>query len=152
MGIGPRAVHPVGTARSRVEGFVLTVVVIHTISTQKQDPAINSTAQVTYYSRRPIFELSFLRGRILTLIQLYHSIVNGAWSVWGAWSAWGQPSKCSKSCGDGIQVRNRSCDHPSPSYGGLPCIGDSLQTASCNIQQCPGISYTTFMISIVQAC
>lgn len=72
MGIGPRAVHPVGTARSRGEGFGLTVAEIRTISTLKQDPAINSPAQVTYmyFSRRPIFDVGFLRGRILTLKQL----------------------------------------------------------------------------------
>ncbi|XP_052699320.1 coadhesin-like [Crassostrea angulata] len=54
----------------------------------------------------------------------------------GGWSAWGQFTPCGKSCGGGIQVRFRSCDHPSPSNGGLSCIGDSLQTASCNSQQC----------------
>lgn len=47
---------------------------------------------------------------------------------------------------------NRSCDNPSPSYGGLPCIGDSLQTASCNTQQCPGTFYTLYTISIVHDC
>ncbi|XP_052701481.1 ectin-like isoform X2 [Crassostrea angulata] len=55
----------------------------------------------------------------------------------GGWGTWGQFTPCGKSCGGGIQVRFRSCDHPSPSNGGLSCIGDSLQTASCNSQQCP---------------
>uniref|UniRef100_K1QPJ0 A disintegrin and metalloproteinase with thrombospondin motifs 14 n=1 Tax=Magallana gigas TaxID=29159 RepID=K1QPJ0_MAGGI len=56
----------------------------------------------------------------------------------GGWGTWGQFTPCGKSCGGGIQIRFRSCDHPSPSNGGLSCIGDSLQTASCNSQQCPG--------------
>nr|XP_034326594.1 coadhesin-like isoform X2 [Crassostrea gigas] len=55
----------------------------------------------------------------------------------GGWGTWGQFTPCGKSCGGGIQIRFRSCDHPSPSNGGLSCIGDSLQTASCNSQQCP---------------
>ncbi|XP_078316114.1 properdin-like isoform X2 [Crassostrea virginica] len=55
----------------------------------------------------------------------------------GAWSSWGQFTPCDKSCGEGIQVRFRTCTNPSPSTGGQPCNGDSLQTASCNTQLCP---------------
>nr|XP_022304565.1 thrombospondin-1-like [Crassostrea virginica] len=58
-------------------------------------------------------------------------------AVNGAWSSWGQFTPCDKSCGGGIQVRFRTCTNPSPSTGGQPCIGDSLQTASCNTQLCP---------------
>nr|XP_034326595.1 coadhesin-like [Crassostrea gigas] len=55
----------------------------------------------------------------------------------GGWSTWGQFTPCDKSCGAGIHVRFRSCDQPSPSSGGLPCHGNSLETASCNSQLCP---------------
>nr|XP_022304543.1 coadhesin-like isoform X2 [Crassostrea virginica] len=58
-------------------------------------------------------------------------------AVNGAWSSWGQFTSCDKSCGEGIQVRFRTCTNPYPSTGGQPCIGDSLQTASCNTQICP---------------
>eukprot|EP00105_Crassostrea_gigas_P044957 XP_019929105.1 PREDICTED: mucin-like protein [Crassostrea gigas] len=66
----------------------------------------------------------------------------------GGWSAWGQFTPCGKSCGGGIQVRFRSCDHPSPSNGGLPCYGNSLQTASCNNKICPQLVTLTNPVSI----
>ncbi|XP_078313486.1 properdin-like [Crassostrea virginica] len=54
----------------------------------------------------------------------------------GAWSSWGQFTPCDKSCGEGMQVRYRTCTNPSPSNGGQRCLGDSLQIASCNTQVC----------------
>nr|XP_022335207.1 ectin-like isoform X1 [Crassostrea virginica] len=53
----------------------------------------------------------------------------------GSWSNWGQFSSCDKSCGGGIQIRRRVCS-------GGTCIGDSLESASCNNHQCPVKSTT----------
>ncbi|XP_052697572.1 semaphorin-5B-like isoform X2 [Crassostrea angulata] len=47
----------------------------------------------------------------------------------GTWSSWGQFSLCDKTCGGGIQIRHRTC------VSG-PCIGDSLESASCNDHPC----------------
>eukprot|EP00105_Crassostrea_gigas_P013372 XP_011429679.1 PREDICTED: semaphorin-5A [Crassostrea gigas] len=47
----------------------------------------------------------------------------------GTWSSWGQFSLCDKTCGGGIQIRHKTC------VSG-PCIGDSLESASCNDHPC----------------
>jgi len=49
--------------------------------------------------------------------------INGGWSNW---------STCSATCGGGIQTR--TCDNPSPAYGGAYCEGDTSQ--SCNTEVC----------------
>lgn len=86
----------------------------------------------TKYGRCLLCLYDILYSRLFNSTNLFSAKVNGGWGTWG------QFTPCGKSCGGGIQVRFRSCDHPSPSNGGLSCIGDSLQTASCNSQQCPG--------------
>lgn len=52
----------------------------------------------------------------------------------GTWSSWGPFSPCDKTCGGGIQIRHRTC-------GSGPCIGDSLESASCNDHLCAGKKY-----------
>lgn len=68
---------------------------------------------------------------IFNTIQLC-SLVNGLWGAWGDFFP------CGKTCGGGIQLRFRKCDNPSPSNDGLQCIGDSLQSATCNDHPCKG--------------
>ncbi|TKR82233.1 hypothetical protein L596_015987 [Steinernema carpocapsae] len=51
----------------------------------------------------------------------------GVWATWGAWST------CSKTCGPGIQTRNRYCTKE-------PCDGSGSERMSCNLAVCPGIS------------
>nr|XP_047125194.1 uncharacterized protein LOC105843628 isoform X3 [Hydra vulgaris] len=51
--------------------------------------------------------------------------VNGMWSNW-------VNSDCSKSCGGGIIVFNRSCNNPLPSYNGKNCMGMSYYTKDCS--------------------
>ena len=58
--------------------------------------------------------------------------VNGRWSKWAAWS------KCSRTCGQGKQTRNRTCTNPPPKYGGT-CVGPATQTKSCLVKKCPGL-------------
>merc|ERR1712113_3489 len=53
---------------------------------------------------------------------------------WGAWKAYGP---CNKNCGGGSQSRSRSCDSPSPKYGGKTCPGSATQSQSCNSHNCP---------------
>ncbi|XP_042809213.1 semaphorin-5A isoform X3 [Panthera leo] len=57
--------------------------------------------------------------------------VNGAWSAWTSWS------QCSRDCSRGIRNRKRVCNNPEPKYGGLPCLGPSLEYQECNILPCP---------------
>ena len=58
----------------------------------------------------------------------------------GGWGDWNLFSECSKLCGGGTQLRNRSCDNPRPSHGGADCSGDAEETRACNTEPCPGIS------------
>ncbi|XP_068740870.1 A disintegrin and metalloproteinase with thrombospondin motifs adt-1-like isoform X2 [Montipora capricornis] len=55
--------------------------------------------------------------------------VNGRWSNWQAWS------ECSKTCGNGTQIRLRTCTNPPPKYGGK-CVGPNSQTKSCLVKSC----------------
>ncbi|XP_032193673.1 semaphorin-5A isoform X3 [Mustela erminea] len=59
--------------------------------------------------------------------------VNGAWSAWTSWS------QCSRDCSRGIRSRKRVCNNPEPKYGGMPCLGPSLEYQECNILPCPGV-------------
>ncbi|XP_066543517.1 semaphorin-5B [Amia ocellicauda] len=57
---------------------------------------------------------------------------NGGWTPWSSWA------QCSTSCGIGFQVRQRSCNNPSPRHGGRVCVGQSREERFCNENsQCP---------------
>ncbi|XP_057684686.1 adhesion G protein-coupled receptor B1-like isoform X3 [Corythoichthys intestinalis] len=51
---------------------------------------------------------------------------------WNAWSSWGS---CSKTCGGGIQQRQRACE--GPYFGGVPCPGERGEQKRCNEKRCP---------------
>nr|XP_011425021.2 coadhesin [Crassostrea gigas] len=53
---------------------------------------------------------------------------------WGGWSAW---ETCPVTCGGGYHSRQRSCNNPSPNYGGNNCGGLSNETVACNTDGCP---------------
>ncbi|KAK3705144.1 hypothetical protein RRG08_005532 [Elysia crispata] len=55
---------------------------------------------------------------------------DGEWSEWGGWS------ECSKTCGGGVQYRERNCLNPAPANGGKECEGLSRETLSCNQESC----------------
>lgn len=61
----------------------------------------------------------------------------------GDWSDW---SVCSTTCGGGTKTRSRSCDTPIPEGEGLTCLGLSVESETCNINDCPG----TFNVSLQQ--
>ncbi|XP_056144219.1 properdin-like [Lampris incognitus] len=52
---------------------------------------------------------------------------------WGAWGPWGP---CSVSCGEGILLSIRTCNHPLPKYGGRLCDGSTTKTTVCK-STCP---------------
>ncbi|KAM8883109.1 adhesion G protein-coupled receptor B1-like isoform 2-T2 [Synchiropus picturatus] len=51
---------------------------------------------------------------------------------WHSWSSWGS---CSKTCGGGIQQRQRVCQ--GPFFGGEPCPGEAGEQKRCNEKRCP---------------
>lgn len=56
---------------------------------------------------------------------------DGGWADWSTWST------CSRTCGDGIQTRSRTCDNPLPSIQGNYCQGNSYQVETCSLRNCP---------------
>uniref|UniRef100_UPI0035900F1F hemicentin-1 n=1 Tax=Myxine glutinosa TaxID=7769 RepID=UPI0035900F1F len=65
------------------------------------------------------------------LCDLAQCPVHGGWSSWLSWET------CSRSCGEGLQTRQRSCNYPPPAFDGKSCRGSSIQTQICNSQHCP---------------
>ena len=57
--------------------------------------------------------------------------VNGGWGSWGSWGS------CSVTCASGTQTRTRSCNNPTPKYGGAACSGGTSSTKSCTKSSCP---------------
>jgi len=53
----------------------------------------------------------------------------------GVLSSWSNFGACSTTCGDGIQLRTRTCTPPT--NGGNPCSGDTEEQQDCNLQVCP---------------
>lgn len=74
------------------------------------------------------------------------SLVHGGWSCWGVWE------DCSKTCGDGIQRRWRTCNNPLPANGGRPCPGTRSRSRKCNVTPCPGKSNQHFIFISVNLC
>ena len=72
-------------------------------------------------------------------------IVNGNYSDWGPYG------ECSKSCGGGLKMRNRTCTNPPPANGGEDCsvLGPDTSTMKCNIQECPGKMGVQSVVSFV---
>ncbi|XP_045176953.2 cartilage intermediate layer protein 1-like [Mercenaria mercenaria] len=69
------------------------------------------------------------------LIQQCTDPVNGGWTYWQEWS------KCTKTCGTGVQSRQRECKAPAPSHGGGLCKGSGVQLKNCSQWNCPNCSY-----------
>eukprot|EP00111_Clytia_hemisphaerica_P001731 TCONS_00004887-protein len=70
----------------------------------------------------------------------------------GGWSTWADDYQaCSRSCGGGVQFRQRHCTAPRPSNGGKYCEGESRTYRLCNTQKCgngtTSPSYRSFQCS-----
>ena len=60
---------------------------------------------------------------------------NSPMPIDGGFSEW-TSSVCSKSCGGGVLTKTRVCNNPKPKYQGMPCIGPSKISKSCNTHPC----------------
>ncbi|CAG2246803.1 HMCN [Mytilus edulis] len=59
--------------------------------------------------------------------------VNGGWTTWSLWNS------CNVSCGEGMQLRVRSCNNPTPAFGGLKCSSKDSETKQCFNEECPKV-------------
>ncbi|XP_075867657.1 A disintegrin and metalloproteinase with thrombospondin motifs 17 isoform X3 [Nelusetta ayraudi] len=55
----------------------------------------------------------------------------------GDWSQWSQWSMCSRTCGTGVQFRQRKCDNPPPGPGGRQCQKANVEHKACDGPPCP---------------
>ncbi|GAA55160.1 hemicentin-1 [Clonorchis sinensis] len=73
--------------------------------------------------------------------------INGEWSNWSSWSA------CSRTCGVGLQTRERECTQPAPQFGGRLCPGSAKEVRTCEVNRpgssiaCPGTDQVTHLAS-----
>ena len=74
---------------------------------------------------------------LLCLSFIDQNLSSGAGDVDGAWSEWSSWTQCSKSCGGGVKVRERSCTNPPPKGNGKSCAGELEETGACSENPCP---------------
>ncbi|BFY97420.1 hypothetical protein BsWGS_00460 [Bradybaena similaris] len=55
----------------------------------------------------------------------------------GQWSQWAEWTDCTRTCGAGVSVSERHCNHPPPSNGGKYCTGERKRYRICNTENCP---------------
>jgi hypothetical protein len=60
------------------------------------------------------------------------------------WSNW---TECTKTCGTGVQTRNRTCT--GPFNGGAECDGDADAKRDCNENLCPGTLHVLTIFRII---
>lgn len=65
----------------------------------------------------------------------------------GGWGSWSSYSRCSVTCGVGIQQKQRTCTEPAPAHGGASCVGESVVSRNCTQVDCPGI-YVSYLYFI----
>ena len=58
----------------------------------------------------------------------------------GAWTAWGNWSTCQSNC---RSTRSRTCDFPTPMFGGADCTGNHTEEKTCSGDDCPPTTTTT---------
>ena len=59
--------------------------------------------------------------------------IDGLYTPWSEWSV------CSDTCGNGVQIRSRSCTAPPQRNGGMDCshFGPPVEVKQCILGQCP---------------
>lgn len=59
----------------------------------------------------------------------------------GGYTEWSDWSQCSKECGEGIQVRRKTCTNPAPGSFGKSCVelqlGNAVEEGKCIVKECP---------------
>ncbi|XP_063781355.1 SCO-spondin-like [Pseudophryne corroboree] len=77
---------------------------------------------------------------------LEHCPESGSWSAWSSWM------DCTKSCGEGVRSRQRTCNNPSPLGDGDYCEGPSTEMESCQLVSCPETNCSAIRNSTYSSC
>ena len=93
-------------------------------------------------------------------VQVYCKFSCTSWSklslfiVNGGWSDFEVSAPCSATCGPGHETLKRYCNNPSPTLGGLDCVGEPLSTRTCELKKCPGYFFivVTSIVLTREAC
>ncbi|KAK3730048.1 hypothetical protein QZH41_009566, partial [Actinostola sp. cb2023] len=72
------------------------------------------------------------RGQCVTVGKTAPGSQDGGWSKWSD-----KYSKCSRSCGGGVQYKERRCNNPRPQVGGKRCAGVDREYRLCSTNACP---------------
>ena len=75
---------------------------------------------------------------LFVIFQRQASVLICVFSEHGGWSGWSSWTECSVTCGEGEQLRSRTCTAPAPAHGGHDCIGDSIGKRACQLHKCGG--------------
>ncbi|KAG0445352.1 hypothetical protein HPB47_016362 [Ixodes persulcatus] len=61
----------------------------------------------------------------------------------GGWGPWSELI-CSRTCDSGLGKRTRTCNNPSPQFGGAECQGSEWDMAKCQGEPCPSVLQTAW--------
>ncbi|CAH3019170.1 unnamed protein product [Porites evermanni] len=86
---------------------------------------------------RNVLQTLTIVGLVAATVFVAHNFVRYILRVNGGYSEWTVFTECTKTCGTGTRFRTRTCDNPSPRFGGFECGGEDSQTFKCNILPCP---------------
>ena len=60
-------------------------------------------------------------------------------AIVGSWSGWSMWTSCSEACGEGVKIRERTCNNTSSEPGSVDCAIDgssSKETLQCKLDPC----------------
>ena len=80
-------------------------------------------------SKNEFIEIIF---EFISLSLFYSGPIDCVWSGYGSWS------RCSVTCGDGLQQRKRKILQQARN-GGKRCEGNGIDTRTCSKAECPGM-------------
>ncbi|XP_071142265.1 uncharacterized protein [Mytilus edulis] len=82
-----------------------------------------------------------------TIFEYVYTCIKAVWDDWSSWS------KCTKSCGSGIQTRKRQCLNQMNTTDGhtTDCEGNGTGSRSCNTELCPYCHDNKFQYTSIQS-